>query len=131
MHTPHDVVERYLATWNETDATRRRELIAETWSPECYYVDPVFDASGPDEIDAMVEGFHAQFPGLRFQLVGEIETHHDRLRFRWDLLAANGEIQAAGTDVATLSSDGLLLDVTGFFDQAPVLPDAVTEGATV
>jgi hypothetical protein len=122
-------VDRYIAIWNETDADRRRELIASTWTDACRYTDPVFGAAGPDEIDAMVGGFHAQFPGLIFVHTGEIEAHHDRIRFTWDLLDASGERQAAGTDVAVVSVDGRLLDVTGFFDQAPVLPDAVTEGA--
>ncbi|HYH10737.1 MAG TPA: nuclear transport factor 2 family protein [Thermomicrobiales bacterium] len=130
MDTAMDVVERYLAIWNETDGARRRQLIERTWSEDGLYYDPVFATSGHDEIDAMVAGFHQQFPGLHFERVGEIEGHHDRLRFRWDLLDADGARQAAGTDVAVVSPDGLLLDVTGFFDVAPVLPDAVTEGAT-
>lgn len=130
MHPATDIVERYLAIWNENDTATRQELITQTWAVDCRYVDPVFDASGHDEIDALVEGFHRQFPGLRFHRTGKIESHHDRLRFTWELLSAEGERQATGTDVATLAPDGRLLEVTGFFDEAPVLPDAVTEGAT-
>ena len=36
------------------------------------YTDPVFAASGHDEIDAMVGGFHQQFPGLIFVRTGVI-----------------------------------------------------------
>lgn len=44
------------------------------------------------------------------------------LRFSWVLVASEGPVIAAGTDVAVLSSDSRLQAVTGFFDQAPVLP---------
>ena len=124
------IVARYIAIWNETDADRRRELIAATWTADGRYDDPVLSAEGPDGIDAMVGGFHRQFPGLTFVRTGEIEHHHDRLRFTWDLLDASGQRQAAGTDVATVAADGRLRDVAGFFDQAPVLPDAAVQGAT-
>lgn len=124
------LIDCYFEIWNETNADRRREMIAQTWSADCRYTDPVADVATPDGIEAMVEGFHDQFPGLIFVRTGEIENHHDRARFTWDLLGPDGSVQAAGTDVAVLSPDGLLRDVTGFFDQSPVLPDAVTEGVT-
>ena len=124
------LVDRYLAIWNETDAGRRRELIAGTWAGSGRYTDPVFAAEGHAEIDAMVAGFHAQFSGLTFVHTGEVEAHHDRLRFTWDLLGPDGSRQAAGTDVAVVDDDGRLRDIAGFFDLAPVLPDAVAEGAT-
>ena len=124
------IVARYIAIWNETDADRRRALIAKTWSDDAHYADPVFAVVGPDGIDAMVGGFRQQFPGLTFVHTGEIEHHHDRLRFTWDLLDASGQRQAAGTDVAVVNEEGRLRDVAGFFDLAPVLPDAAVQGVT-
>jgi hypothetical protein len=49
-----EVVDGYFAMWNETDPTRRREVIEATWTPDASYVDPTFDAQGPDALDAMV-----------------------------------------------------------------------------
>jgi hypothetical protein len=124
------IVDRYIAIWNEIEPNRRRALIAETWTENCRYDDPVLSAEGRDGIEAMVGGFQQQFPGLIFVHTGEIEAHHDRLRFSWDLLAPDGGRVAAGTDVAVVAEDGRLRDVAGFFDQAPVQPDAAMEGAT-
>lgn len=124
------IVDTYFAIWNETEAIRRRDLIGHAWADDCRYTDPVAEVEGPDGIEAMVSGFQEQFPGLRFERTGEVEAHHDRLRFTWDLLAPGGERIAAGTDVAVVAADGRLRDVIGFFDQAPVLPDASLEGAT-
>ena len=64
-----DIVDRYLAIWNETDATRRRALIARTWTEDATYVDPVMRGAGHDGIDAMVAGAQAQFPGFEFRPV--------------------------------------------------------------
>lgn len=130
MDTTTAIVDRYFAVWNETDADRRRELIAETWDERCRYADPVADVAGHHGIETMVSGFHEQFSGLTFVRIGAIEAHQDRLRFTWNLMPLDGERIAAGTDVAVLSPDGRLADVTGFFDQLPVLPNAVAEGAT-
>ncbi len=123
------IVDAYLAIWNETDTARRRALIDTTWAVDGLYTDPVFASEGHDEIDGMVNAFQQQFPGLTFVRTGEVEAHHDRIRFTWDLLDASGEQQAAGTDVAVVDEDGRLRDIAGFFDLAPVLPDAATEGA--
>ena len=30
-----DLIDRYIAVWNETDAAARRDLIARTWTPTC------------------------------------------------------------------------------------------------
>ena len=36
-----EIIERYFAMWNETDAERRRGLIAKTWTEDAHYVDPM------------------------------------------------------------------------------------------
>ncbi|CAH2804248.1 MAG: hypothetical protein CPDRYMAC_5758 [uncultured Paraburkholderia sp.] len=34
MNAHTDLIDRYFDAWNETDAVRRRELIAATWSTD-------------------------------------------------------------------------------------------------
>jgi hypothetical protein len=41
MNTLTDLVDRYIATWNETDGGRRRDLIARTWTEGASYLDPM------------------------------------------------------------------------------------------
>jgi hypothetical protein len=113
-----DVVDRYFAVWNETEPARRRELIASTWAPDAYYVDPLFEAQGGDALDATVAGVHSHYPGHRFQQVGQVDTHHDRARWAWELVGPDGAPVAAGVDFAVLAGDGRLRQVTGFFAPA-------------
>ena len=114
-----DVIDRYFAMWNETDAERRRELIAQAWAEDGSYVDPVMDGAGHAGLDAMVAGVQERFAGHRFQLTGPIDTVQDRLRFTWELAAAGAPPVVKGTDFGVLAPDGRLQAITGFFDAAP------------
>jgi hypothetical protein len=73
------VVDSYIAIWNETDPTRRRDLIEQTWTDDATYLDPLMAGEGADGIDAMIAGVQQQFPGYRFRLLGEVDHHHDRV----------------------------------------------------
>ena len=121
IDTTTALVDRYFAAWNTTDPEHRTGLIAETWAEDGAYLDPVAEGEGHAGIDAMIAGFQGQFPGLRFHRNAAIDVHHDRLRFSWVLVAPDGPVIAAGTDVAMLSGDGRFQSVTGFFDQVPDL----------
>ena len=66
-----ELLDRYIAMWNEADPERRRALIAEVWTEDARYVDPVLQAEGLASIDAMVCGVHERFPGHRFRRTSE------------------------------------------------------------
>ena len=110
------LVDLYIAAWNEPDAEHRRELIARVWADAPTYVDPMLASDGREGIDAMIRDVQNRFPGHRFSRTGDVEAHHDRLRFRWELASAAGEPVVEGTDFAVLAA-GRLLSVTGFFDR--------------
>ncbi len=112
------VVDGYFAMWNEANPTRRREVIEATWTSDASYVDPMFDAEGPDALDAMVAGVHEQFPGHHFRPTGAVDVHNDRARWDWELVGPDdGSTVVAGVDFAVLAPDGRLREVTGFFEQ--------------
>lgn len=113
-----DVVDTYIASWNETDADRRRELVGRTWTEEGTYLDPLMSGEGPDAITAMIGGAQQQYPEHRFELSFGPDAHNDRARFAWRLYGANGEPVADGVDFATLAGDGRLRAVTGFLEPA-------------
>ncbi|MDR7280911.1 nuclear transport factor 2 family protein [Catenuloplanes atrovinosus] len=118
-----DPVDRYLAAWNETDPARRRDLVAETFAPDCRYVDPLIDATGRDALDAAIAGAQRQigalFPGSPLRPLGTPETHHDVVRFRWAITPDGTEPAVIGSDVLTLDDRGLITSVIGFFDRFP------------
>src|SRR5262249_18283070 len=113
-----EVVNRYFAIWNETDAARRRELIARTWKEDASYLDPLMQGDGHAGIDALVQGVQAQFPGYRFRQTGAVDAHHDHIRFWGELAPANGPAAVAGTDFGVVAVDGRLQTIVGFLDSA-------------
>lgn len=119
MNESHDLVDRYIASWNETDATRRQALVAKTWTEGATYLDPLAESRGHDAIAAMIQAVQAQFPGLRFRRAGSVDTYRDRIRFSWELAPEGGEAVAKGTDFGVIAADSRLAAVTGFLDQVP------------
>jgi hypothetical protein len=116
MNDTIDVIGRYIDAWNETNAERRRSLIARNFVEAASYVDPMMEGHGHAEIDAMIGGVQERFPGLRFRQAGIVDSHHASVRFCWELAPEAGDPVAKGTDFAALAEDGRLRSVTGFLD---------------
>lgn len=114
-----EIIERYIASWNETDPERRRELIEELWAADASYIDPLAAAHGRAEIDATIAAIQAQFPGFTFTLAGPVDAHHNQARFTWGLGPGGAEPVIVGFDVAVAGRDGRLSSVLGFLDKVP------------
>jgi hypothetical protein len=109
------VVDSYIAAWNEPDADRRRSLVASVWTDDGRYLDPLMSGAGTEGITEMIGAAQGQFPGHSFALSAGPDAHNDVVRFSWTLNGADGPV-AAGTDFATVASDGRLQSVTGFLE---------------
>lgn len=118
-HTAHTLAERYIASWNETDALRRRSMIEDVYTEHARYTDPMVDAKGWQAIDATIAAVQEMFPGHRFQLAGVVDAHHDTLRFQWHLATPGAaEPLVIGFDVAAME-EGRIRQVFGFLDKVP------------
>ena len=111
------LVDRYLAVWNETDPDARRALIARTWTEDGSYLDPLLEGEGHDGIDAAIGGAQPQFPDLRFRRTSDVDAHHDVVRFSW-ALGPEDSPALAGVDFGVVAV-GLFRSITGFFDFMP------------
>jgi hypothetical protein len=118
-HDAAAIARNYIAVWNEADAERRAELIEAGWTANAHYVDPMAQASGREQIGALVGAVHQRYPGFRFNLFGKAEAHGDNLRFSWTLGPSGAEDLIQGTDFVRLDA-GKLQSVTGFLDKVPV-----------
>ena len=118
MSASQEIVERYLHSFNETDATRRRELLESLYTSESTYTDPHVDLRGPAEIDGFISQTQERFAGFRFQLAGSVDAHHDQARFQWQAGPAEQPDQYIGFDVV-VTDNGQIRNVYGFMDAAP------------
>jgi SnoaL-like domain len=116
----NELVMRYVAAWNERDAKRRRELVAQTWTEDGIYVDAHRQGAGHDGIDAMLAKVQERFAGYRVGLISGIEAHNDYVRFSWEAGGtAEAPLYLAGTDFVVRGKDGRFKVVSGFTDAAP------------
>jgi hypothetical protein len=113
------LVERYLAIWNERDATRRRALIAQSWTEDASYIDPLMHGDGHAGIDAMIQAVQDRFVGHRFHLLKQADAYGNYIRFSWELAPEGGAMLVGGSDFATVADDGRLQSVVGFLDHVP------------
>ena len=124
-----ETVQRYIASWNETDPERRRKLVGELWADQASYIDPLAEAYGQDEIDAVIAAAQAQFPGFVFTLNGPVNAHHQQARFTWDLgprrcRAGGQRVRCRGHDRGRAAAD-----CPGFPRQSPGLSPFGSERA--
>jgi hypothetical protein len=114
-------VDAYIAMWNEPDPDRRAQLIARAWADDGAYVDPLAQAAGHEELNAMVTELRAQFPGHSINRTTGLDAHHSLVRFGWSLTDGDGNAAVEGIDVAIVAPDGRLSRIGGFFDPLPPL----------
>ncbi|WP_424537067.1 nuclear transport factor 2 family protein [Sphaerisporangium viridialbum] len=120
MSDVNELLNQYIAAWNETDPAARRAAVDRLWAEDGTYVDPLAVAEGRAAIDATIAAVQGQFPGFVFRLGGLADAHHNLVRFTWELApAADAESLVDGFDVAVLTEDGHLRDVHGFLDKVP------------
>jgi hypothetical protein len=114
------IIDTYIDMWNELDADKRRVLIDKAWVEDApSYLDPLLSAEGRDALSEMVATVHQHYPGHVFRRRSDVDAHHDRVRFAWDLVAPDGNVFVAGIDVGELAEDGRLRRITGFFGELP------------
>jgi len=118
MNSLTDLIDRYIAIWNEIDPARRRDLIAETWTEGASYIDPVMAGEGQAGIDVMIQGAQERFPGHQIRRTSDVDSHHDCVRFCWELAPEGGPAVVKGTDFGVIAADGRLQKITGFFEQS-------------
>lgn len=117
MSEYENIAQRYIDTWNEKDAGKRKALIDDLYTADVSFTDPLVQLTGTDAIDTMVAGAQEQFAGLEFGL-GPVDGHHDTTRFTWTLGAPDAEPLVIGFDVITVV-DGRIERVLGFLDKVP------------
>jgi hypothetical protein len=121
MNHAHALATRYIQSWNETDPRRRRALLEEICTEQATYIDPMVTAKGREAIDATIEAVQKMFPGQHFRLDGNVDAHHNVMRFHWQLAAPDAEEPTViGFDVAVLD-DNRIGQISGFLDKVPVI----------
>ena len=119
---PNVIVGKYFEMWNETDPARRRAVVEAVWTPDAQSIDPIASVTGWQAIEQFVITLQTQYPAHAVLLDGEVDEHHDRIRFSWVIKNPAGKVILSGIDCVRLAKDGRFAELTGFFDGALPAP---------
>src|SRR5918995_574197 len=121
------LAEKYLALWNEPDADRRRQMIAELWTEDGrHFLQPpqeiraiaaqpgigltaILEARGYAQLEARVASSYEHWvgsEGLSFRGRDDAERLGDVIKFHWEAVAKDGELFAVGLNFLVLAADG-------------------------
>lgn len=116
----------YWTAWNEADLHRVRAHLTAAVTDDVEWNDPRDSFIGIDELEQAVRRLRTNKPEYAFVIASEIDCHHDRLRYRWDMVR-NGRTLMEGLDIVTLEpASELIARVDGFFGN----PKPIGEGAS-
>ncbi len=114
----------YWTAWNETDLDRVRTHLVSAVAADVEWNDPRDSFVGIDELEAAVHRLRTSKPNYVFTIASEIDHHHDRLRYRWDM-TRNGRTLMEGLDIVTLEPvTKLIARVDGFFGHPTPIADS-------
>lgn len=115
-----DLVDRYVALWNEAGPGERRRQIAALWVPDGLHYTKTLTCHGYAALEERVARSYERSiaPGLNiFRHANNIDTHHNVARFNWHMLRkATNEIVATGFEFFVLAEDGRIQADYQFID---------------
>ncbi|MEM9654439.1 MAG: nuclear transport factor 2 family protein [Actinomycetota bacterium] len=113
----------YWDAWNEPDAVAVRRHLEVAVDDHVEWNDPRDSFVGRVELEAAVQRLHASKPEYRFVIASEIDHHHSRYRYRWDMVRGS-RVLMEGTDIVTISGvSGRITRIDGFFGDVTPLKE--------
>ena len=127
MQDPQQLVERYVAMWNEPDPAVRRSTIRELWADDARHLvappadmraaaagigfgDPTLEARGHAQLEVRVTRAHEEFVAAGhyvFRARPNAARLLDVVKFNWEMVeVADGSVAATGLDVFVVDDDG-------------------------
>ena len=116
-----ELIALYNRAWSEPDHALRQKLLEQIWAEDGTYTDPTAHVPGRKALVDHIGALFARFPGAYFEVTSGIDSHHEKFRFTWRMVLADGKVALEGIDFGELSSDGSKLRrIVGFF--GPLAP---------
>lgn len=110
MSYASELVDRYVALWNEPDNQRLRQAISELFTDDAAHLTPTLEAHGHPGLERRVRSAFERFVGngrYIFTPISNVDSHHGTVKFNWAMRPANGgDVVAVGFDFLLLDSDG-------------------------
>ena len=106
---------RYQAAWSDISAAERKELLEGSVSAHAVYTDPTGECHGLQELIAKIEQSQQKTPGAFFENT-KFLSHHQQGLSSWTMRNSERATIATGNSYARFNQEGLLIQMTGFFE---------------
>lgn len=127
MNDLNDFVERYVAVWNESDSTRRRQRIAALWTSGGASLHRVLEPRGHAALEARVAASYDKWVhgrGCTFRSARHAFGHHDAVMCNWEMVSPEGTVISLGLSFLILDPYGLVHTELQFAEPPPApLPE--------
>src|SRR5690349_5549264 len=114
-----EIIEAYMAAWNEPDEAKRDVLLHACWAYDGVYADPGVYLVGAKALSARIALKQRERFGARLVFLSAVDSHHGRFRFHWRLVNADGSLGPESVDFGALAPDGRIALMVGFFGPPP------------
>jgi len=113
----------YWSAWNERDLDAIRAQLESAVINDVEWNDPRDSFVGIDELEQAIRRLRTAKAEYAFSIASEIDHHHGRLRYRWDMFRGDRTLME-GLDIVTLDpSSGRIARVDGFFGHPTPIAD--------
>jgi hypothetical protein len=112
MLEAQSLADRYVAAWNEPDATKRASAIAALWAPAATGRERAGTGRGYGALARLVLGSPERTgeSGIRYRAAATARLRGDVLTFRWEMLLAGSEtVLASGLEFLVVDEEGRIL----------------------
>jgi hypothetical protein len=104
---------RYVAAWNEPDATKRSSAIAALWAPGAVRQEGAHEARGYGALSKLIVGSPEKITGREgvcYRVAPNARLRGDVVTFRWEMLLTDSEtVLASGLEFLIIDDDGRIL----------------------
>ncbi len=111
-----DLVDAWLAAWSETDDDVRERRLTAIAAPHVRFRDRFSLVTGIADLVPHIGAAQRFMPGIRLDRRGEVRHCQGRLLVDWVATGVGGQERGSGSNVFVVDADGLIEDVTGFWD---------------
>jgi uncharacterized protein YndB with AHSA1/START domain len=109
------IVDRWFAAWSNPDADTRRTALEQTVAPSVAMRDRFSAVEGLPDLIEHLTAVHKFMPGLTIARDGTVRQCQGMAIADWVVRDAAGQERSRGTNVFTLTPDGRIESVTGFW----------------
>jgi hypothetical protein len=109
MASECDIIERYVAVWNEADPEKRRQLIRSAWTPDGSSCHRLVDAVGYEAIEERVRGSWDKWlrDGKYIFRAKQAAIHHDAVKLEFVMVEVpEGRVEADGLSFLLRATGG-------------------------